>query len=246
MGDRLVGHWCPSFTGPSSLHVQELSGQSNHGAFSGMDANTAWVTSGGKGAISFGGGTQAVQTRNTITWGSFDIFCFTAWINPTNTTGTKGFIGVDTNGQGPEFRLNGTQLNFLNQGALNLVTNAGAVSASTWSCVGINYNNRTFAYETFINGRIVSTGTGANGFTISNLSKMQISAGAVSDAWSGFIDDVRLYGRALSSSQISAMYDLERAGGMLSQPYKRRSYRAAGFKAYWHRRQSQVIGGGLR
>jgi hypothetical protein len=191
-----------------------------------MDRNTSWVTSGGAGALIFSGGTQTVQMPQLINWGAPDAFHLSAWINPANLSGTKGFIGVDSNGLGPEFRLNGNNLNLLIQGALNIVTSGGAVLANAWSLVGVNYSNKNFAWETFVNGARTASGTGPNGFVAASVSRMQISAATVGDAWTGSIDDVSYFNTALTASEVRFIFEQGRGGGLLMQPPRRRSVAA--------------------
>jgi hypothetical protein len=245
LASRMVGRWCPSFSGNTGLQLPDTTGR-NHGTLTTMDSNASWVANSDKLALNFAGGTHRVQMQNIIRWGEPDAFHFSAWINPANLIGTKGFIGVDTNGGGPEFRLNGNQLNFLIQGALNLVTGAGSVSANVWSLVGINYNNRNFAWDTFVNGNRTASGTGPRSFGVDSNTRIQISAATVGDAWTGQIDDVIYFNTALTSSEDRFIFEQGRGGGLLYQPPRRRGKAAAaGFKAYWARRQSQLIGGGL-
>lgn len=54
-------------------------------------------------------------------------------------------------------------------------------------------------------------------------------------------------GNCFDSSKIKRLYELGQGGGLLRTPPRNRSYFAQPiFKAYWHRRQQQIIGGGLR
>jgi len=53
-------------------------------------------------------------------------------------------------------------------------------------------------------------------------------------------------GNCFDASQIRNLYQLGQGGGLLRHPPRNRSYFANGFKAYWHRRETQLIGGGLK
>jgi len=64
--------------------------------------------------------------------------------------------------------------------------------------------------------------------------------------WVGQIAEINMFGRALTMPDHLALYRL--GPGWFGRQEPRRRYavaQAAGFKAYWARRQSQVIGGGF-
>ena len=62
----------------------------------------------------------------------------------------------------------------------------------------------------------------------------------------GVIDDVTIWGAGLTANEAREIYRLGRGYGVFREPDFDEGFRAAaGFKAYWARRQSQLIGGGL-
>ena len=66
--------------------------------------------------------------------------------------------------------------------------------------------------------------------------------------WDGLLDDMTVLNRMLTANEIQQLYQLGR-GGMYGR--RRRTLRRVGveqgaaFKAYWARRQNQIIGGGV-
>ena len=79
------------------------------------------------------------------------------------------------------------------------------------------------------------------------LSVLAKPEGAAEQFFAGLIDDLAVYNRRLASGEIRQLYLLGR-GGMYER--RRRTLRRvaveqAGFKAYWARRQNQIIGGGV-
>ena len=107
-------------------------------------------------------------------------------------------------------------------------------------------------FSLWINGQAETTTQTFSG-TVTNADNTFI--GATSDYQGGGtgairrrVDDVTVWQRSLTDTEIARLYLLGRAG-----MYKRRRRTArravieqAGFRAYWARRQSQIIGGGVR
>jgi hypothetical protein len=63
--------------------------------------------------------------------------------------------------------------------------------------------------------------------------------------YSGLADDVIFYNTALTANEVREIYRLGRGYGVFPEPDFDEGFAAAGFKAYWARRQSQLIGGGV-
>lgn len=244
MGDRLVGHWCPSFTGPTSFHAQDLSGFSYHGTLTNMDRNTAWQASGGNIALDFSSTTHAVN-HSSISLAR--VHTTSVWVSARIA---NQFSFNALNGDGTGGNLCSLSFNTVTSGVDQLAYSFGGASVSVsissilnlWShCVSVRNNNTV---EFFLNGVSVGSGTGAINadFNVNRFGQRN-NNGVGCNA---LIDDYRLYTRILTPSEIMRLYEKGRGGGVLQTPYRRRSYRVGGFKAYWHRRQSQIIGGGLR
>lgn len=260
MGEGLQLAICPSFTGPTSLQALDVSGRSNNGTLTNMDRNTAWQTSGGKGALSFDGandyadlatGGRQYPNLTQATWN--------LWVNFANFSKTYNQIvetfGTDqlntnyqmsclvkSNGKLAFYMFGtsvGNQSNYDGSGSFTL-------SANQWHMLTYVFQGGR-RQEGFVDGRL-------DGSAASPVSTMTASSENVRLGFSSFadrypamrLDDVRIYNRALTAPEIRQLYEMDRGGGMLYQPPKRRSvFIAAGFRAYWHRRQSQLIGGGL-
>jgi len=67
----------------------------------------------------------------------------------------------------------------------------------------------------------------------------------VNEYVNGQFDDIAVWSRAMTATEIRAVYNLGR-GGMLRRRRQRRVYiPEAAFKAYWARQRAQLIGGGV-
>jgi hypothetical protein len=61
----------------------------------------------------------------------------------------------------------------------------------------------------------------------------------------GVLDDIAIFNTALTDNEVAQIYRLGRGYGVFPEPDLDEGFAAAGFKAYWARRQSQLIGGGV-
>jgi hypothetical protein len=60
------------------------------------------------------------------------------------------------------------------------------------------------------------------------------------------MDDLVVFNAALTANEVREIYRLGRGYGVYPEPDFDEGFgAAAGFKAYWARRQSQLIGGGV-
>jgi hypothetical protein len=241
---RIVGRWCPSFSGATGLQLPDTTGR-NHGVLTNMDRNTSWISSEQKTSLlTTGGGYIRASRPRGFLLSDFTI-CF--WYYPLSFTGTytaliEGdqrdfslftngsnitFIATITRGDVTSATIN-FQLNSWNffcvtkTGSGNLTFFNNGIQRSTHAIPFVN----EYAFSTFfyLGANITTGGTNSN----------------------AFYDDIMIFNTASTHNEVQFIYEQGRGGGLLLQPPRRRSYFAAGgFKAYWARRRSQLIGGGL-
>lgn len=144
-----------------------------------------------------------------------------AWVNLTTITGNNGngenivskgeYEGPDGNA-GYSFILNGNgTLGLTLFNSTGIVTAAGSttLSPNNWYHVAVTFNSSTISF--YINGVLtnsVSTGTFT---TIAPSPSINLNIGGVGNHLDGAIDEVRVYTRALSASDINALYSTDRA-----------------------------------
>jgi hypothetical protein len=244
MGVGLQMAICPSFTGPTGLAALDVSGRSNPGTLINIDRNTAWVTSGGKSAleckpngfvvassiparnnadpISLGGWFFAPAASYT---GAFNYF-----LSIPNSSG--GANGLDfSNPQAVELNFFGTGTNITLGSSLDL--------RNKWTYLyGVFDGSKALFYA---NGELVGltnhtagTGTASRELNIGRF-------GSFGGFTSIISDDVRLYYRGVTGSEIRQMYELGRGGGMLYQPRRPRSYFAQVLTLVNRRRSSRFL-----
>lgn len=248
----LVGAWCPSL-GATGFRLQDRSGWNNHGTLTSM-ASTAWVTSGGKGALSFApfayvelGSSQNLRPVR---------FTYSAWINPSTTANAYSQImGFDPGASSTQVCTLLIKSNL--KLALYVARPGGGSGYDSYDGAGVTLTAGQWYHlaaqhspaglRVFVNGVLdgsaaytADPNVAAGSFWIGGQN------GYSNRYFSGFIDDARLYNRALTAPEVRQLYIGGRGFGLIPErPRHRSKVAAAGFKAYWARRQSQLIGGGL-
>ena len=162
-------------------------------ALSLASANTQYVNLG-----------TTVQEQDPVTWA--------AWVNPTTLPGTYNAIAVATNGTNAiafYVRSDGKLATYVaGSGGWVIVDGTGTHTLTTgsWWHVAFSYD-QTNGLKVYVNGALDGT-AGAQGTDPSSVTAALGNDPAYSGrSWNGAIDDVRLYSRALTSTDITALYN---------------------------------------
>jgi len=149
-------------------------------------------------AYSFDGVDDKVNLENVVSLESSMSVC--AWIYPNLVTGFRGIVGDGEGNYAFHFQQKENTLEFAMAGIGG--TSGGTLTAGNWQFVCATYNGSTA--EIYIDGSLV------NSITISgnmyDCSDCRIGSTNNGRYYDGKIDDVRIYNRALSSSEIQALY----------------------------------------
>ena len=138
-------------------------------------------------------------------------FSYSLWAKPTQTTSSHGSpITFRENGKG--FNLykkpNNTWSYWIGNGGWVTIGNQ-AITLS-WTALAFTYDGTNFkAYQ---NGSLVTSTTGS--FLLNQSRPLRIGAGATESNnpnyyFNGSVDEVRIYNRSLSASEISSLYTIE-------------------------------------
>jgi len=213
LNSGLVGHW--TFDGANVVNgvIRDISGQGNHGNVSGIATSTFYTVGKiGQGG-QFDGVDDHIKTNNTFsTVGVSSTKTVSAWVKP--TSGTSGFIfGIPrTFGSTVGFGIGG-----LSSGkwvGRYWTTTSAAVNSTDdaligqWSLVTLVQSGANITL--YVNG--VSAATATNGGAFESSSRVayigaQNDNDTATNLFTGQIDDVRLYDRALSASEITKLYN---------------------------------------
>jgi len=235
LASRIVGRWCPSFSGATGLQLPDTSGFSNHGVLTRMDRNTAWVTSGGAGALSSPGVPNFADIPDAPQLNPTKQIAFSVWCNTrvVSSSFTYSLLGKSTavNAQPyPAFDVRGASGNTwevaIAIGATSRTISLGTMVANEWTHLLFSYNGNTLMG--YRNGLLTASlaVTGDLGTTTNPL-RLFDNPGFTGRYSIALIDDITFFNTALSDSEARFIYDQGRGGGMLLQPPRRRSYAAA-------------------
>ena len=201
LSDGLVGYWkMDENTGTSTA---DSSGNSNTGTLT----NVGWTN--GK----YGIGTSYNGTNNVIlvpdTNNSLDMpndFTISFWVNP-DSGGTKELV-AKSSGENYEIWQSSTNLSVRVNGVSPVVSAGSIFTYGQWTHITVKYERSTGLVTIYQNGNYFTNGANTNAASINN-SSLQI--GAYSDGtsypFSGKIDELRIYNRALSPSEITQLYN---------------------------------------
>ena len=218
----LVAAWIPSL-GATGYRLVDRVG-SNHGVLTNMDAASDWVVSGGSGSLDFDGVNDYVTAPNNRSHSSGSQVTVSCWVRR-NVTGVfheiiNKFSPPQSAPEEDGWLFRWTDTNVLrwsvaNNATYNFYTSSDANTSTEWIHLAVTHE---FGIATktniYVNGTAVNAswtqGTGtiipdssANNYPI-NLG-VQRYGGVSYNLFSGQLDDIRIYNRALSATEISLL-----------------------------------------
>lgn len=217
----LIGYW--SFEEGVGTTAYDYSGKKNNGVFS--PTPPTWANGRVGKAMNFNGSSNFVQIDNSSLFDVAD-FTYSAWIYAKNTTNWRSIIDID----------NDEQLLAVYNGKIGIYgrcgnkTGYGNIAVNSWNHLIWVVSGSSF--EIYLNGVMVGSGTGSC-FPSVNADRLMIGAGHPGNEYfNGLIDEVRVYNRALSSTEIAAVYNSGSAK-INSQKTINKNGLDAGLVGYW-------------
>ena len=189
----LVGLW--TFDEGAGTVAYDYSGNGQIGNF---QNNPTWVSSGCEinGCIDFNGTNDKVQVPLSSIISPPGNYTLATWFNAASTT--IGFFVLENGQYGFEWKGTGSALQYYD--SVYLSSAQTSWSLNTWYYVTMVKSGS--AVSLYINGVLDSIGTGGT-----HVSSGGLYFGKALYSFVGMIDDARLYNRALSASEIQAMYN---------------------------------------
>lgn len=235
-----AGWWCPSLQSPGGTRLHDLRG-SNWGTLTNMDPVSDWVVSGGRGALDFDGSNDHVLIpRSGVGLTQFSLFF---WARPLGSVSTQQGIFQWTNSlsSASPFVLITRQSGSVTRFFANGNYRQTVTTPSGWAQYGFAYSAGTWRF--FLNGLQVGFYTG--GLASQGSATNLYFGNGFTTYFQGQFDDARLYLVGLDALDCMQLYRLGRGNMPIAQRRRYTEKAAAGFRAYWARRQSQLIGGGV-
>jgi hypothetical protein len=210
----LLGYW--TFDEGSGSTAHDSSGNANTGAIVDTGGNPiSWTGGVFNGALYFDGQTQVIVS-NSSSLNPFNGITISAWVNA-NDWGSAGYAPrlLEKGDSDNQYALLSTslgQLEFLLAGVSNGVLAANAPSLGSWHHVAGTYNGSSMIL--YIDGQIAAqqSAYGVLAITSDRLAIGNNPSGSASNGFSGAMDDVRIYGQALSAAEIAQLYNTDTVG----------------------------------
>jgi chitodextrinase len=193
-----------AFAEGSGTVVNDTSGSSNNGTAAG----TTWTAQGKYGsALSFDGTSSTVTIPDSPTLNLTGSFTVSAWVNATALNGYQTIIIKEvTGGCGPWIQTAGDQISSgfnTGSGCSEHTTSTANLQPNTWYFITATFDTAAQVYSIYANGTLLlsESQTGAPATTTQAFVLGRSSAG---EGWTGIIDEVRIYSRALTLAEIQA------------------------------------------
>ncbi len=232
-----VGAWA-SCLGPTGLTLRDWSGLANHGTLTNMSASSDWVVRSGRYALDFDGSNDYVPTSRVPVTGTGQI-TISIWVLQSSdrtedhaikfgTATTANAIGI--------YKGLANEIEFgLHASSFARFTGWSAFIGKWTHLAGVLRQGYIGLY---INGVLAAEQNTVAAYNIGTTFCHIGAAQSVLVPWVGQIDDVRVYGRVLSSNEITLL--ASRRGIAFELASRRRSALVAGF----NRRRRLLVGAG--
>jgi hypothetical protein len=205
----LIGYW--NFDEGSGTVAHDSSGSGYNGTVNGA----TWTSGKINSALNFNGPTSDVLTPGIALGNAFSI---SAWVNPAVNNQTEFgriaetqyngglYLGVDATGNNYKFIVNTGTGTTGSCGASFGCAQGGAVT-SGWHLVTATFDGATAIL--YVDNAIVGSDT----FTAPGTTNYPLYIGryygGTGYGWNGGIDEVRLYNRALTSAEVTAIFNFQ-------------------------------------
>jgi PKD repeat protein len=202
-----------SFEETSGSQVSDASGNANHGSISGATR----IAAGRFGrALQFNGKNDWVTVDHSASLNLTKGMTLEAWVYPTASTRTPATILMKEGSGTASYRI---YTNFRREGPTSIINIGGAsktlsdqskLPVNTWSHVAATYDGST--QKLYVNGELVGSRSQTGSIDVST-GKLRIGGNSVWGYYfAGYIDEVRVYNRALTEAEIAADSNTASAG----------------------------------
>ncbi len=156
-----------------------------------------------------GQGLSLDGSDDKITFTAFNVpssFTISTWVNPGSSQSRdwSQILGEVNTGSGLHYKRGANKISYYFSGGDHLTN--GSLNAGQWHHVALVQNSGNYTF--YINGSADASGTGGVSFN-----PYIIGHNHWGETFAGSLDDMRIYNRALDSSEVSQLYALGSGGG---------------------------------
>lgn len=202
----VVGYW--HFDEGASTTAYDASGFGGGGTLSGPPTWSSGSNCKSGACLSFGGGQDYVKIVHSNSLNVGNNFSVTAWAKPTALSGSQEIVIKWASGNYWFLRWSGTSLQFTpnaDEASARVDYTGGTVGG--WNHVAGTYDGAIG--KLYLNGVLVASKSYSGG---TNQNSGNLGIGAIPDGtpaqfFGGLLDEVRVYGRTLSASDVADLYE---------------------------------------
>jgi hypothetical protein len=231
------------------LRLHDHSRFSNWGTLTDMTLATDWQVQNGQYALAFVSPKRVVMNATALQPLSYSV---SVWAKRNTIASSYRVVwGLGASLSISMWVYGNGDIGFGNANGTWSLASAIWTDTTDWHHIVINVRNSavTTGHELFFDGKLVAqfSGSSASGAWTNPVLGFWSITGA-GKGFDGWLDDWQARSRSTTPQEVSRLYLLGR-GGMFER--RRRTLRrvaveqGAAFKAYWARRQNQIIGGGV-
>ena len=213
----LVGYWNFDVDAGGTT-VLDMSGQGNDGVMTDMDPATDWVDGKvGSGAMDFDGSDDYIETNyvlptTNLSYGAWGKSSATGFDNRMmgNADATGGLSGADIIwGATSANQIYVVTRNGANNNSRDIIDAPAPNLGTGWHHIFVTISS-TEGAKLYYDGNLIGSKSSATAITSSLTTRIGRDGNGTS-AFNGQVDDVRLYNRALSASEITNLYNSQKA-----------------------------------
>jgi hypothetical protein len=201
------------FNEGSGTAVADLSGSNNTGTVSGA----LWVSGKAGNALSFDGVNDVVTVNDSSSLALTTAMTIEAWVNPRTPSGWRTVV-MKERPSGLAYTLYGNTAS--NQPSVEITTTSGvelrgasALPLNMWTHLAATYDGARI--RLYVNG-VQTTTVAATGTLVTSASPLRIGGNLVwGEYFDGIIDEMRIYNRALTATEIQTDMNTAVGGGPL-------------------------------
>jgi len=211
LASGLVGHWTLDET--TGTTATDSSGNGNDGALTGTDFNTDSITGTVDTALNFDGSDDRIEVASTPTY-SLTSFSYAFWTRLDAPLSGNFETMIARNRLGANWVFIGKldsqdKIEFRWAPGSSTMSSTADISADTWYHVVATYDFASNEANLYIDGTLDNTASGLTPQPIATDDIMRFGQNTNgNEELNGQLDDVRIYNRALSAGEITALYNL--------------------------------------